>query len=543
MTDDRADGTTLRAPRVVTEPLGGTPLSIAAAEGRAPADWYVPRPLDADAWARRASAVRDSTRSGWADALLPALAPSGRAAERLREVIDRGGLVVTTGQQPGLFGGPIYTWSKALSALALANELEEASGLPVAPIFWAATDDSDFAEASWTLVARPGGVDELTMESAPAVALSMTNVPLGDVSTLVAGLARGAGSISNPEPLAIARRAYRPDQTVGGAYVELLRGMLEPLGIVVLDAGHPAVRRASSPLLRTALDRSDAIAAALEARERALRAAGHSVQVTEVAGLSLVFQVVDGERRRVRRIDAPGLARRATDDELSANVLLRPVVERYLLPTAAYVAGPAELAYFAQSSAVADALGAQRPLALPRWSGTIIEPHVERILARHGISGEDLRDPHEIETRLARASLPQNVSSALARMRAAVDESIAAIGHVKDPLLPPSVVEGARRSIEHRIRRLERRYAAAAKRTMTDAMHDIATARGSLYPAGKRQERALNLLPLLARYGPALWEAMRAAASAHAASIVSVRRANASGARGDPSPEPATSRQ
>ena len=154
--------------RIVTEPLGGSPLSRALQERRAPRDWTAAAPSSVEGWreqvASRASA-RDWT-SAWR-CLEPALNASGAARERLQRVIDAKGVVVTTGQQPGLFGGPIYTLSKAVSAIALADALEEATGVPAAPIFWAATDDADFAEASTTAVARQGGLEVLRSEVVP----------------------------------------------------------------------------------------------------------------------------------------------------------------------------------------------------------------------------------------------------------------------------------------------------------------------------------------------------------------------------------------
>lgn len=507
-------------PRIITEPLGGSALSRAAAAGEPLAPWYEPRPRGTREWRTRAEQTREPpVGSEWLAALLPAVSPSGRAAERLHATAAARGVVVTTGQQPGLFGGPIYTWSKALSALALADALEASTGVPVAPVFWAATDDSDFAEASWTMVARAGGVDELRMNGAGTGA-SMANVSLGDVSDLLDKLARGAGSAAFPEPLALARRAYRSGNTIGGAYVELLRAMLEPLGISVLDAAHPSVRQAAAPLLRKALHQADALTEAIAERNRALLASGHAPQVADVENLSLVFATRDGARQRVRNADARTVAAKFADDSLSPNVLLRPVVERWILPTVAYVAGPAELAYFAQTSAVAATLGAPSPLAVPRWSCTIVEPHVDQIMERLALAPDDLTDPHRAETRLARAALPAEVSSAIARMRNALDEGLAVLERHGSTLVPLAVIEGGANTIAHRLTRMERRFVAAVKRRHADTLTEVATARGSLYPAGKRQERALNFLPLLARHGQALLAAMLAAARGHAGALI-----------------------
>ena len=125
---------------VRTDPLGGSPLARAAMDGALPA-WYPGMPTSAASWRVRADEVRQTASRNWTEALGDALGATGAAAERLRRVADARGIVVTTGQQPGLFGGPVYTWSKALSALALADEIEFATGIPCAPLFWAANDD------------------------------------------------------------------------------------------------------------------------------------------------------------------------------------------------------------------------------------------------------------------------------------------------------------------------------------------------------------------------------------------------------------------
>lgn len=511
---------------VRTEPLGGSPLARALLEGRAGADWLEPRPRGRAGWGERAARVREGfSGDAWLDALAPAIAPAGPAAERLRRAAADG-VIVTTGQQPGLFGGPIYTWSKALSAIALADALEESTGLPVAPLFWAATDDADFAEASWTTVAVPGGYELLRMGQLPTEHVPMAEVPLEDISSLLAKLERGAGSAGYAAALEQLRAAYAPGETVGSAYVRLLRAVLEPLGMAVLDAWHPAVRRAASPLLRRALGESARVESALRERTAAIAAAGFTPQVAEVAGLTLVFTNERGAKRRVAASEATALASAAADTALSPNVLLRPVVERAILPTVAYVAGPGELAYFAQVGAVAAALGAARPLAVPRWSCTIIEPRVARLLERYDLVPEDLASPTEAESRLARGAVPTDVTEALVLARAEIarfaERLRGAAARGEGALVPSPVVDGAERDLQYRVDRLERRLLAAVKRREAEAMRDIGTLRGSLYPAGKRQERALNFIPLLARHGPALLERMRERAGEHAAALVGV---------------------
>jgi bacillithiol biosynthesis cysteine-adding enzyme BshC len=522
-------------PIVRTEPLGGSPLARAAMDGQL-GDWYVSIPSSVQAWRLRVESVRGSVSRDWLDMLRPAFSASGAAANRLERVAAGRGIVVTTGQQPGLFGGPIYTWSKALSALALADEIEAATGIPAAPVFWAANDDADFAEASWTAVAVPGGAERLAITAPAPLGRPMAEMPLGDVGPALDALVRACGPTLDGRPIEIVRNAYRAGATVGGAYLALLRELFEPLGIAVLDAAHPSTAEAGRPALLRALDRASVVADALHGRDEAIKAAGFSPQVTEVSGLSLVFERPrsGGDKRRVPLAEARAVAAEgdvARSAVLSPNVLLRPVVERAIVPTMAYVAGPGEFAYFAQVTAVASALELESPMAVPRWSTTILEPHVVRILARLGIDEGELAEPHRAEGRLAKESIPAALSRALSDLHRELRHRCVALSSAvegSDLPLPPRVIEGAQRSIQHRLERLERRIVAAAKRRETDTMTQIGTARGSLFPLGTRQERALNIIPFMARHGVMIVDRMIAAARIHARGLVSERVAGAS---------------
>jgi uncharacterized protein YllA (UPF0747 family) len=173
---------------------------------------------------------------------------------------------------------------------------------------------------------------------------------------------------------------------------------------------------------------------------------------------------------------------------------------------------------------VADALGAAQPLAVPRWSGLIVEPHVRRILDRNGLEVDDMKNADATLGRLARELLPDGVRGALAGYRAALegaaDALAAAVADGDAPLVPDAVLSGARNSIGHRLDRLERRVVAASKRRHGQLVRDVETARAALFPLGKPQERMLNLMPLLARHGEPLLEAMLDAARGHAAALV-----------------------
>ncbi len=504
--------------RIVSTPLAGSTLAQLGMSTAA-SPWYVRRPATSAEWRERAEMIRSSLLvADWKTALEPAIAATGQAAERLERAAENG-FVVTSGQQPGLFGGPLYTWWKAMSALALADHLEAMTGLPVAPVFWAATDDSDFDEASGTAVATADGAEKIEIDGPAPAGASLAEMRLGDIDRQLTQLATAAGSAASSAIMEIVRDAYRPGQTIGGAYVALLRAALEPYGVAVIDAAHSAVRRTAHPILDLALSRGNHVEVSLAERARELRDAGHSPQVRLVKGRTLVFSDVSGRRDRIR-LDSTDATARLEPGSLGPNVLLRPVVERSILPAVAYLGGPAEVSYFAQVSAVADALEVPTPLVLPRWSGYVIEPRIEKILERYSLDAEEFHDPHAVETRLARESLPVQLKGRIAEMKDTLELSAAELAATEGAdLVPLSVIQGLRRNITHRLERLERRYAAVVKRRGNEALRDAAIARGALYPFGSPQERALNFVPLYARYGEELLSGVLSEARRHAESL------------------------
>ena len=505
--------------RVASTPIAGSSLTHLSLS-RSATPFFERVPASPADWRARADHIRQSLlQADWLTPLDAAFGSESIARERLARAAHSG-IVVTSGQQPGLFGGPLYTWWKVLSVLAFADELEKQTGLPVAPVFWAATDDSDFAEGSWTAIATADGAERIEMAAPSADGIALAQVPLADVEPQILRIQAAAGSAaSGSEVIMKLRRAYGPGHTVGGAYVDLLRSIVEPLGVSVIDAAHPAVRSAAHPLLLRSIEQSGPIEAALVARAAELKAAGYPVQVKTVAGRTLVFLEREGKRDRVRVRDAGNVADVARMGDLGANVLLRPIVERSILPTVAYMGGPAEIAYFAQVTAVAQALGVPAPVVVPRWSGYVVEPRIERILDRYSLRFSDFADPHAVETRLARASIPEEVAASIAAMRTAVERGIDRIESSGADLVPPGVLHGFNRNLSHRIERLERRLAATVKQRGNDVLRDAAIARGSLYPFGKPQERVLNFIPLLARYGDDLIDSVLTEVRAHAASI------------------------
>jgi bacillithiol biosynthesis cysteine-adding enzyme BshC len=511
--------------RVITEPFGGGALTHAAMDGSVPKEWFLARPRGAEEWRSHGEAVRAGFPGArWLETLRPAISATGKAAEKLERVAAGHGVVVTTGQQPGLFGGPGYTWLKAITAIMLAERFEHATGIPAVPLFWAATDDADFAEASFTTVAVGAESRHISIERAGAEGLVMSQMPLGDVSAVTKVFLEATRSAPDQALVEAVTSAYHKGATVGGAYVQLLRHVLEPMGMPVLDAWHPAVRGAARPVLVEALGRAAMVDEAVSMRSVSIERAGYRAQVARVARLSLVFRSTDGVKERVPLSQAGDAARR-DDLVLSGNVLLRPIIERRIVPSIAYVGGPGEVAYFAQVSAVAEAMGAPMPLVVPRWSATIVEPAVDRMLGRLGMMIDDVRVPHRAERRIGERAMPAGLRDGLAALDATVTSGMDAIAAASKAasLGTPEVIEGARKQLKHRVERLERRLRAAATRAETEAVRDLAAIRATIQPEGERQERRLNYLPLFARYGEPLIARLRDGAAQHASALIGNR--------------------
>ena len=511
--------------RVLTEPFGGGALARAAMDGSAPKDWFLARPRGAEEWRGHAESVRSSFPGArWLETLRPAIAATGAAAERLERVAAGHGVVITTGQQPGLFGGPGYTWLKAITAIALAERFEHDTGIPAVPIFWAATDDADFDEASFTTVAIGPECRRIAIDRAGGEGLVMSQMPLGNVKSAIESFLEATRSAPHRALVDATTKAYHSEATVGGAYVQLLRHVLEPLGMPVLDAWHPAVRGAARPVLVEALGRAAMIDEAVSMRSVTIERAGYRAQVTRVPRLSLVFRSTSGVKERVPLAQAGDAARR-DDLVLSANVLLRPIVERRILPTIAYVGGPGEVAYFAQVGAVAEAMGAPMPLVVPRWAATVVEPAVDRMLGRLGMMLDDVRVPHRAERRIGERAMAPAIREALSALHTSVEEKVSGVASAARAAgySAPEVIEGARRQLSHRVERLERRLRAAATKGEAEAVRDLAAIRATLLPEGERQDRRLNYVPFLARYGEPFIARLKDGAALHAAALIGSR--------------------
>ena len=436
---------------------------------------------------------------------------------RALELLARPGTaVVATGQQVGLCSGPAYTIYKALTAAALARRLT-ASGIPAVPVFWLATEDHDYAEINHCWLFGPARqpvkieVAGTNPDRRPVGSIPLDESPVGAVRAALEGLAFG------PDIAALVEETYAPGQTLGAAFATLMRRLLGSQDLLYLDPMHPQARRLAAPLLAQAVAAAPLLAARVLERNRDLADAGYHAQVHVEDDTSFVFLLEGGSRRTLlrhgdeylldgRRYSAAELAARAHD--LSPNALLRPVIQDFVLPTVAYVGGPAELAYLAQAQVIYRELLGRMPVAVPRQSVTLLDARAAKLMSRYRLALGDFFHGDSLAERMARTLVPPELGDALARARAeagrVLDETGAAIATFDTSLR--DAFETSRRKVEYQLGKVERKVAREALRRSERAASDAAYLTNLVYPNKHLQERLYSILPFLAAHGPDLLE-------------------------------------
>jgi bacillithiol biosynthesis cysteine-adding enzyme BshC len=445
-----------------------------------------------------------------------------QAAERARSLREPGTVAVVTGQQAGLFGGPLLVLFKAIATVQVARLLSE-KGQPAVPAFWVASDDHDFAEVrAVSVIDAAGGIRTLryTPRREP-VGEPASRIVLDDTITLLVDELASVlpPSLGRDEVLGLVAECYRPGDTFSGAFARLLSRLLPEL--VVLEPADPALKALMVPVLvREVREASPTSRLAIETG-RGLLAAGYHQQVPVRPGFLNLFALVEGQRRALAladgQIEVRGTRQRlaleeavreieAEPERWSPGALLRPLVQDTLLPTAAYVGGPAEIAYHAQIVPSYAHFGIPRPVLLPRPSLTLVEPAQARTLGTEGLTLADLEgDPEALVGRWAREDYPR-VEAAFATAREALGREIGAIEEAlaaADPTLRAAAAAARGRAL-HQVEGLHEKALRALKKRNHGRADRLRRTRDALFPGGAFQERGLGFVGALARRGLAL---------------------------------------
>jgi bacillithiol biosynthesis cysteine-adding enzyme BshC len=431
---------------------------------------------------------------------------------------------VVTGQQVGLFSGPLYTIYKALTAVKLAERLTRNGPGKCVPVFWLASDDHDLAEIDHiVLMDKSSRLEEVRCAMPPGelkIPASALVLPpeIADCLRRFADIT--PSSEFKADVFAALSEAYRPGRGWVEAFARWMTGIFSAYGLIFVDASEPRLKKLGGDVFYREIAEGSAATPPALAASRKLREAGYEGQIHLHEGILNVFYA-ERERRSVQwdgrafEIKEPQETR-SKDDLLalakgkpflfSPNVLLRPIYQDALLPTVAYVGGPGEIAYFAQMKGVYDVFGLSMPVIYPRKSVTVVERHVGRLLEKHALDVSDLWGGTDgIIRGLAERGVPESLGQAVNLAAAHIERDFEPI--VRDiagfePTLKPSA-ELARRRMVQQLRFLEKKIVQAAKKRNDIAAGQIRKASDHLYPYGRLQERVFNIVPYLLKYGPA----------------------------------------
>jgi bacillithiol biosynthesis cysteine-adding enzyme BshC len=451
--------------------------------------------------------------------------------------LRQGAAAVVTGQQVGLLGGPMFTIYKALTAVKLAEEAT-AAGIDSVPVFWLATSDHDLAEVNHVSMPGPDGL----LRTLATTSHSVPGAPVSDVllgEEILPIIEEAVSLLGDSEASQWLRESYRPGETLGTAFARLLARLFGPWGVILLDASDSELHRVAAPIYQAAIERAEELEAALLNRGQALEKAGYSQQVKVTASSVLLFAMHEGARTAIHRrvggtsVSGSGTAAEfviggeagaeklssaelldriaAAPENFSPNVLLRPVVQDYLLPTLAYTGGAAEAAYFAQVGPVYEMILGRVTPFVPRFSATLVEPKVQRWLQKYEITVPDtFQGPEALGQKLASRTLPAGLQEAFERANKSVEESFSGLQEALaklDPTLVEASQTGASK-VRYQLDRLRERAMAAALRRSEVVSRHAEVLSQALYPENASQERGVAGIYFVARHGTELLQSL-----------------------------------
>jgi bacillithiol synthase len=490
------------------------------------ANWFGGSPRDRS-WQRAQLECSSSHREALAQ-LLAAQNPSA-ALEPVLAQLRQGAKAVVTGQQVGIFGGPLFTPHKAATAIALAREAT-AAGHAHLPIFWLASEDHDFAEVNHVTFPARRSLTTLTYDSAHRNDVPVGGVLLDDsITPLIDQAWELLGYSGAMEWLAA---AYRPGQTLAGAFAEFYGKVFADQGLLVLDASGREAHRLGAPVLEAAIERADELHHALIKRNQELQSAGYHAQVAVADRGSLLFLIdaQTGARIALKRTEPTAAEPEgiwhagrqaystnellgilaAEPERISPSALLRPVFQDRILPTSAYIGGPAEIAYFAQSAVLYERILGRLTPVLPRLSATLVEPAIAELFDRHELTLETIFASTEqsLAQRLAARAMPIVGKQRLAAAGNALDAELTALTEYMSSLdvglgQSAEVSASKMRYQMNRLRRMSANFELQKEASLGRHAQAITQA---LHPGGGLQERLIGAAYFLARYGSGLVE-------------------------------------
>lgn len=447
--------------------------------------------------------------------------PTRRHIEALR---DPESAAVVTGQQVGLLTGPLYTIYKTITTLQVAERVAEETGRTVVPVFWIEGEDHDMDEISTVRLFRRNQVESIHY-SAPEPASGGAYGPVGRISLDEDATAALQSRLDDVLPdsdfknsiLDGVRADYAPGATLEDAFARMVKRLFEGEGLVCINPDDVRLKAQARPLFRREIEQPATSSERIEATSQALRAEGYHAQVA--ARPTNLFWLGDNGRRAIdigndgifslrgtgRTISRGELLGRLENEpeRFSPNVVLRPLMQDALLPTAAYVGGPSEVSYFAQYGAVYDWADMEMPLIHPRASVSLVEGKVQKVLDKYDLSVADFREDldvlfQEVVVDVMEVDVDDVFQNAMRHVHEAVN-SVKPDAEAVDRSLVSSV-EATRAALRDEMDRLKTKVVRAEKRQHDEIRAQLEKAHANLRPRRSLQERTINILYYANKY-------------------------------------------
>jgi bacillithiol biosynthesis cysteine-adding enzyme BshC len=485
----------------------------------------------AGGWMKGSSSVENP--HPLADELLRQNRSFGASSETISNIekLRAGARAVVTGQQVVLFGGPLLTLLKASAAISRAREATRITGIEHVPVFWMATEDHDLAEVDQAALLTKTEVEVL--KAGLRVPLP---VPVGDVllnkeaAPLLEQAIERATELLEYAPVSEwLREAYLSEgATLASAFGKLMARVFAQQGLVIVDAANREFHAMGASTLRYAIEHADELRQGLLQRTEELTQNGYHAQVlvSDTSSLLFLLDAETGERLALRPVNdlSESEARwragahvfskddllkilESSPERLSPNALLRPVFQDTVLPTAAYIGGPAEIAYFAQSEVLYKAILGRVTPVLPRLSATLIEPAIDTVMQKDEIQLPDaMATADELALRLGARAMPIPLKRKLAAVGNALETELDALTEylrgIDASLGTAAETSGSK--MRYQMDRLRRMAATFGLQKEASLKKHAAVITLNLYPDGHPQERLLAGVWFLARYGDGL---------------------------------------
>jgi len=436
-------------------------------------------------------------------------------------------LAVVTGQQVGLFGGPLYTIYKAITTIRLCERLKtKCPHMDFVPVFWVEGEDHDFSEMNNVSVINGEGMPVRIEYLHGGVVTDRNLGPIGELAfdnaleqTFSALHSALRPSEFTTEVIARLKECYAPGKTFNEAFVSWMNFLFADLGLVFITSNDTEIKQILSPLFVREISEFPGTSQLIIAQSAELEERYHAQIKPKSVNLFMFHKggrylieprehdfSLRGTRHFIQKDELLRIARE-TPEVLSPNVVLRPIAQDILLPTVAYVAGPSEIAYAAQLKPVYEHFDVMQPVTYPRASGSFVEERLERVLEKYQIDLLRFFEEPDVVTKLVLDQISDiSVEDLFGKAGVGISDTLNELKFGIKEIDPTLIgaLEGVRLKIEGNLSVLKEKTIAAQKRRNETAVRQIEKAVSTLLPNGNLQERELNIVYYMNKYGPEL---------------------------------------